>query len=206
MPGQFRPGGLMMRDCLKNRAGFDRVLMAVAATFLTVSATSALPRPIRPARAPPNWRSMPRSRVRNPPTSRRRRSTISSWTAAPEAAATTPHAATTRHNRRSRRGEEKPPKPKPSDIVAAPADERPAPRTRTPRPPPRLRQRRRPSLPNRSRPPAMSRRRISRSPTSCARCWAANRCAISTARRNVQRSRNSIPRATSRRCGRKAAR
>jgi murein L,D-transpeptidase YcbB/YkuD len=31
----------MMRDCSKNRAGFDRVLMAVAATFLTVSATSA---------------------------------------------------------------------------------------------------------------------------------------------------------------------
>jgi murein L,D-transpeptidase YcbB/YkuD len=31
-----------MRDCSKNRAGFDRVLMAVAATFLTVSATSAL--------------------------------------------------------------------------------------------------------------------------------------------------------------------
>jgi murein L,D-transpeptidase YcbB/YkuD len=31
-----------MRDCLRNRAGFDRVLMAVAATFLTVSATSAL--------------------------------------------------------------------------------------------------------------------------------------------------------------------
>jgi L,D-transpeptidase YcbB len=30
-----------MRDCLKNRAGFDRVLLAVAATFLTVSATSA---------------------------------------------------------------------------------------------------------------------------------------------------------------------
>ncbi len=42
MPGQVRPGGFMMRDCLKNRAGFDRVLMAVAATFLTVSATSAL--------------------------------------------------------------------------------------------------------------------------------------------------------------------
>ena len=31
----------MMRDRSKNRAGFDRVLMAVAATFLTVSATSA---------------------------------------------------------------------------------------------------------------------------------------------------------------------
>jgi murein L,D-transpeptidase YcbB/YkuD len=31
-----------MRDCSKNRAGFDRVLMAVAATFLAVSATSAM--------------------------------------------------------------------------------------------------------------------------------------------------------------------
>ena len=31
-----------MRDCSTNRAGYDRVLMAVAATFLTVSATSAL--------------------------------------------------------------------------------------------------------------------------------------------------------------------
>src|SRR6202034_853505 len=39
---QFHPRGVIMRDCLKNRSGFDRVLMAVAATFLTVSATSAL--------------------------------------------------------------------------------------------------------------------------------------------------------------------
>ena len=31
-----------MRDRSTNRAGFDRVLMAVAATFLAVSATSAL--------------------------------------------------------------------------------------------------------------------------------------------------------------------
>lgn len=30
-----------MRDCSNNRAGFDRVLLAVAATFLTVSTTSA---------------------------------------------------------------------------------------------------------------------------------------------------------------------
>src|ERR1700733_8881497 len=42
MPGRFRPRGEMMRDCSKNRAGFDRVLMAVAATFLTVSAASDL--------------------------------------------------------------------------------------------------------------------------------------------------------------------
>src|SRR6202012_3195722 len=31
----------MMRDCPNNRAGFDRVLMTVAATFLAVTATSA---------------------------------------------------------------------------------------------------------------------------------------------------------------------
>jgi L,D-transpeptidase YcbB len=31
-----------MRDCLNHRAGFDRLLMTVAATFLTVSASSAL--------------------------------------------------------------------------------------------------------------------------------------------------------------------
>jgi murein L,D-transpeptidase YcbB/YkuD len=41
MPGQFHPRGVRMRDCLKNRTGYDRVLIAVAATFLTVSATSA---------------------------------------------------------------------------------------------------------------------------------------------------------------------
>jgi murein L,D-transpeptidase YcbB/YkuD len=31
-----------MRDCVKSRSGFDRVLMTVAATFLTVAATSAV--------------------------------------------------------------------------------------------------------------------------------------------------------------------
>lgn len=31
-----------MRDCVTTRGGYDRVLMAVAATFLAVSATSAL--------------------------------------------------------------------------------------------------------------------------------------------------------------------
>src|ERR1700720_1297885 len=42
MSGRLRARGVTMRDCLKNRAGYDRVLMAVAATFLTVAATSAL--------------------------------------------------------------------------------------------------------------------------------------------------------------------
>ncbi len=41
MPGQFHPRGVTMRDYSNGRAGFDRVLMAVAATFLTVSATAA---------------------------------------------------------------------------------------------------------------------------------------------------------------------
>ncbi len=41
MPGQFHPRGVTMRDYWNGRAGFDRVLMAVAATFLTVSATAA---------------------------------------------------------------------------------------------------------------------------------------------------------------------
>src|SRR5882724_12307828 len=40
--GAVHPRGVKMRDCWKNRAGYDRVLIAVAATFLTVSATSAL--------------------------------------------------------------------------------------------------------------------------------------------------------------------
>src|ERR1700720_1656038 len=40
--GAVHPRGVVMRDCWKSRVGYDRVLMAVAATFLTVSATSAL--------------------------------------------------------------------------------------------------------------------------------------------------------------------
>src|ERR1700742_1158995 len=40
--GSFAQGVRGMRDCLKNhRAGFDRVLMVVAATFLSVSASAA---------------------------------------------------------------------------------------------------------------------------------------------------------------------
>jgi murein L,D-transpeptidase YcbB/YkuD len=42
MPGRFTQRGVTMRDSNNHRGGFDRVLMAVAATFLTVSATSAM--------------------------------------------------------------------------------------------------------------------------------------------------------------------
>src|SRR3954451_408136 len=41
MPGQLHPRGVRMRDYSTGRAGFDRVLMAVAATFLAVAANSA---------------------------------------------------------------------------------------------------------------------------------------------------------------------
>src|SRR3974390_1037240 len=42
MQGRFAQRGPVMPDCLKNRSVFDRVLMAVAASFLAVSATSAM--------------------------------------------------------------------------------------------------------------------------------------------------------------------
>jgi len=98
----------MMRDCLKNRAGFDRVLMAVAATFLTVSATSAL------AQADPARTSaaelaidaaIPRPEPANVPPP-----TVNDFK--PEATASVPDAAKTT---------EKAAETKPADIVTAPA-------------------------------------------------------------------------------------
>src|SRR4051812_8717442 len=42
----------MMRDCVTTRGGYDRVLMAVAATFLAVSSTSALAQADPPHNSP----------------------------------------------------------------------------------------------------------------------------------------------------------
>src|ERR1700693_4695010 len=112
MPEQFRPRGVMMRDCLKSRAGFDRVLMAVAATFLTVSATSAL------AQADPARNSaaelaidaaIPRPEPANVPPP-----TVNDFkldSAAPAADATRMEAP---------KAAEKAPEAKPADIVTAP--------------------------------------------------------------------------------------
>src|SRR5712692_4428043 len=97
-----------MRDRLKNRAGFDRVLMTVTATFLTVSATSVL------AQADPARTSaaelaidaaIPRPEPANVPPP-----TINDFK--PEATASVPDAAKTT---------EKAAETKPADIVAAPA-------------------------------------------------------------------------------------
>ena len=96
-----------MLDCSKGRAGFDRVLMAVAATFLAVSATAALAQ-TGPARSPAELAidaAIPRPEPANVPPP-----TINDFkpdTAAPvsDAAKVTEKAAET----------------KPSDVVAAPA-------------------------------------------------------------------------------------
>src|ERR1700738_2934472 len=108
MPEQLRPRGATMRDCLKNRAGFDRVLMAVAATFLTVSATSALAQ-ADPARNRAAERAIdaaiPRPEPANVPPP-----TVNDFK--PDATASVPEAAKTT---------EKAPETKPADIVTAPA-------------------------------------------------------------------------------------
>jgi murein L,D-transpeptidase YcbB/YkuD len=99
-----------MRDCLKSRAGFDRVLMAVAATFLTVSATSAF------AQADPARNSaaelaidaaIPRPEPANVPPPTINDFKLDVTASAPDAAKTT----------------EKAPETKPSDVVIAPAAE-----------------------------------------------------------------------------------
>jgi murein L,D-transpeptidase YcbB/YkuD len=97
-----------MRDRLNNRAGFDRVLMAVAATFLTVSATSAL------AQADPARNSaaelaidaaVPRPEPANVPPPTINDFKPDATASVPDAAKTTAKAAET----------------KPADIVTAPA-------------------------------------------------------------------------------------
>src|SRR5712664_4806014 len=101
MPGQFAQGGVRMRDRLKNRAGFYRVLMAVAATFLTVSATSALAQADPPRNSAADLAidaAIPRPEPANLPPP-----TINDFK--PDITATVPDAAKTR----------------PSDIVTAPA-------------------------------------------------------------------------------------
>src|SRR6202790_4970537 len=113
MPGQFRPRGVTMRDCLKNRAGFDRVLMAVAATFLTVSATSALAQTDPPRNSAAELAidaAVPRPEPANvpPPTINDFKPDVT--TSAPEAARMDAPKTT-----------EKTPETKPSAVVTAPA-------------------------------------------------------------------------------------
>jgi len=102
-----------MLECSKSRAGFDRVLMAVAATFLTVSATSALAQS-GPARNSPAElaidAAIPRPEPANvpPPTA----NDFKPDTSKPNTAGPVSEAA-----RMMQRAAET----KPSDVVAAPA-------------------------------------------------------------------------------------
>src|SRR5437868_9688307 len=52
MPGQRHPRGVRMRDSSNGRSGFDRVVMAVAATFITVSAGTVAPQSVLAQQAP----------------------------------------------------------------------------------------------------------------------------------------------------------
>src|SRR5664279_4762385 len=106
MPGQFRPRGVTMRDCSKNRAGFDRVLMAVAATFLAVSATSALAQGDRssPAELAIDA-AIPRPEPANVPPPTINDFKLDTTASVPDAAQTAV----------------KPPENKPADIATAPA-------------------------------------------------------------------------------------
>ena len=95
-----------MRDRLKNRAGFDRVLMAVAATFLTVSATSALAQTDRssPAELAIDA-AIPRPEPANLPPPTINDFKLESTASVPDAAQTAVKA----------------PEAKPADVVTAPA-------------------------------------------------------------------------------------
>jgi L,D-transpeptidase YcbB len=105
-----------MRDCSKNRAGFDRVLMAVAATFLTVSATSAF------AQADPARNgaaelaidaAIPRPEPANVPPP-----TINDFK--PDATASVPDAAKNDVKAPDTKATEKAPEAKPAAVVTAP--------------------------------------------------------------------------------------
>ena len=105
-----------MRDRSNNRAGFDRVLMAVAATFLTVSATSALAQndPARSSAAELAIdAAVPRPEPANVPPPTAADFKPDTAVSAPDASKTNEPAKTT----------EKAAETKPSDVVTAPASD-----------------------------------------------------------------------------------
>src|SRR6202040_1336358 len=124
MPGQFRARGATMRDCLNNRAGFDRVLMAVAATFLTVAATSALAQTDPPRNSAGELAidaAIPRPEPANVPPPTADDFKLDATASVPDAAKTTEPKIT-----------EKAAEPAPSDVVTAPAAAPPVAATATP--------------------------------------------------------------------------
>ncbi len=101
-----------MRDCSTNRAGFDRVLMAVAATFLAVSATSALAQSDGPRTSPAELAidaAVPRPEPANVPPPTASDFKMDTTAATPDAARAAAPSTTA-----------KAPDPKPAEIVTAP--------------------------------------------------------------------------------------
>ena len=117
MPGQFRPRGVMMPDCSRGRAGFDRVLMAVAASFLTVSSAMAQADPARTSAAELAIdAAIPRPEPANLPPL-----TINDFKL--DTTATVPDPATEAAKTDTATTTEKPAEPKPADVVTAPPAE-----------------------------------------------------------------------------------
>jgi L,D-transpeptidase YcbB len=107
-----------MRDCSTNRAGFDRVLIAVAATFLAVSATSALAQGDGPRTSAAELAidaAVPRPEPANVPPPTAGDFKIDTTASTPEAAKTAAPSTTATA-----------PAPKPAEIVTAPAEVKPA--------------------------------------------------------------------------------
>ena len=106
-----------MRDCSNNRAGFDRVLMAVAATFLAVSATSAFAQADTARKSPAELAidaAIPRPEPANIPPPTAADFKLEATASVPDAAkandVATPQARTTETC-----------EPKPADVVTTPA-------------------------------------------------------------------------------------
>lgn len=131
MPEQFRPRGVTMRDRSTNRAGYDRVLMAVAATFLTVSATSAFAQ-ADPARSSAAElaidAAIPLPEPANVPPPTAADFKLDSTASVPDPAKVTETTA--------KAAEPKASEPKPADVVTAPAAAPPAAATTAPAPDP----------------------------------------------------------------------
>jgi L,D-transpeptidase YcbB len=115
-----------MRDCSKARAGFDRVLMAVAATFLTVSATSALAGQSNTPRATAAElaidAAIPRPEPANVPPPTASDFSIESTASVPDAAKTVAPDATAKAAE-PKPSESEPSEAKPAEVVTAPATE-----------------------------------------------------------------------------------
>src|SRR5437899_12026668 len=108
-------GGVTMRDCSTNRAGFDRVLMAVAATFLAVSATSAMAQSDGPRTSAAELAidaAVPRPEPANLPPPTASHSKMDATASVPDPAKAAAPGTTAN-----------PPDPKPAEIVTAPAAE-----------------------------------------------------------------------------------